>query len=438
MPQPAAIKVRVQAIVLGSSWDTKYLASRIEEMNDLYKSAGVTFEFDPNSDSEFEPTDLFQTDPTGILATNRAMQYRGKLVIYLRAGGEGIGHFSGPGEYVHIVRDGFSGGKLAHEVGHYFLLYHTFVEGLTLPEVADKIRKAVENHPVVMAALAAGEPIPDQPTGELAEDVMSVELNGDDKPQVHFPVTDTPAAIHSLPPGYTNACLPGLGFDFDVAFSNGQSRTFTFVPDQANLLGYAHDCANLPRYLSPQQVDIVRASLRVGSRAHLGRGPAWHALDDQPGPSAVAWGKGHLDLFARFPDGTVRSKSWDQARDGWWPNDIDWFNLGGQGFGVWPPAAVSFAPGRVDVFAIFKDGDVFMKSWDKVTGNWSPSDTGWFPLGGTAFAPLSVVSWGNGHLDLFARFADGTIRSKVWDKGGLGWWPSEADWFSLLPPGQLS
>ena len=436
MPPTPVLKVRVRAVVLGAAWDTKPLAACLKDVNVLYQPAGVAFEFDPAADTEFESTDLFLTDPSGVAATKRALQYRGALVIFFTD--RDLGPFSGPGEYVHLPR-GVIGdhGKVAHEIGHYFLLYHTFVEGLKLPVVAERIRSAVEADPVVAQALGSGGGVPAEPTGQIASQVMAEEMDGDNKPGIVFPVADTPAAIHELPPGYNDACLPGLSFDFDVTFSNGETRTFAFVPDQANLMGYAHSCENLPRYFSHQQIDIARASLRMGSRSHIARGSLWHSLEDQPGPAAAAWTKGHLDLFARFPDGTVRLKSWDQARDGWWPNDVDWFNLGG-GYGIWPPAAVSWGPGRVDVFAIFGDGDVWMKSWDKSTSKWSPSDQGWFPLGGKAFGPMSVVSWGKNHLDLFARFADGTIRSKVWHEAGDGWWPGDLDWFPLLTPAQLS
>jgi hypothetical protein len=42
----------------------------------------------------------------------------------------------------------------------------------------------------------------------------------------------------------------------------------------------------------------------------------------------VAWGPGHLDLFARFADGTIRNKVWDQSTSEWWPGQTDWQDIG--------------------------------------------------------------------------------------------------------------
>src|SRR5207253_2050646 len=87
-----------------------------------------------------------------------------------------------------------------------------------------------------------------------------------------------------------------------------------------------------------------------------------------------------------------------------------------------PPAAVSWAPGRLDIFGLGPDNQMFHKFFD---GTWSKD---WEPLGGRFNRPPAAVSWAPGRLDIsgfgtdhqmFHLFVDGTL-SKDWEPlGGI-------------------
>jgi hypothetical protein len=70
------------------------------------------------------------------------------------------------------------------------------------------------------------------------------------------------------------------------------------------------------------------------------------------------------------------------------------------------PAAVSWGPGRLDLFVRGTDASC---STSGTTGNrWS----GWESLGGRLTSGLAVASWGSGRLDIFVRGADAALWHK--------------------------
>jgi hypothetical protein len=87
----------------------------------------------------------------------------------------------------------------------------------------------------------------------------------------------------------------------------------------------------------------------------------------------------------------------------------DWEGLGG---GITTaPAPVSWGPGHLDVFARGGDNALWHKWW---TGSaWS----GWESLGGGITTAPAPVSWGPGHLDVFARGGDNALWHKWWRQG---------------------
>jgi hypothetical protein len=146
-------------------------------------------------------------------------------------------------------------------------------------------------------------------------------------------------------------------------------------------------------------------------------------------PEVVAWGPDHLDLFIRGTDGNILHKAWDVSTGQWWPGLQDWQDLGGQMVGA--PAAVSWGPGRVDLFARGRDGRIHNKVWESARGDWWPSRTGWQDLGGDGNGPPVAVSWGPGHLDVFAVEAGGAVLHKAWNADPGTWWPAQTDWQNL-------
>ncbi|MET0981314.1 MAG: matrixin family metalloprotease [Telluria sp.] len=144
--------------------------------------------------------------------------------------------------------------------------------------------------------------------------------------------------------------------------------------------------------------------------------------------AAVSRAPGNLDLFVIGFDNRVWSTHWSEAA-GWRP---DWFPLPGEArfdHLTQQIAAVSRAPGKLDLFVIGFDSRVWSTYWNEAAG-WRPD---WFPLpGATTFhrakQRVSVVSRAPDHLDLFAIGFDNRVRSTYWSEA-TGW---SADWF-LLP-----
>ncbi len=178
------------------------------------------------------------------------------------------------------------------------------------------------------------------------------------------------------------------------------------------------------------------------------RSKVWRASDGSWWPGQTAWldlgGRGYdvptvvarrpdiLDVFARWDDGTVRNKVWEEARGDYWPGTTTWSNLGGQAASR--PVAVWRNPHTIALFVRWIDGTVRLKVWDDARGSWWPGATEWSNLGGNTFSAPAAVARGEDHLVVYARWHDGSIRSKVWNAGTSAWWPSQTDWHSLGKP----
>ncbi len=178
------------------------------------------------------------------------------------------------------------------------------------------------------------------------------------------------------------------------------------------------------------------------------RSKVWRASDGSWWPGQAGWldlgGRGHdvptvvarrpdiLDLFARWDDGTVRSKVWEEARGVYWPGPTSWLDLGGEAASR--PVAVCRTPQTIALFVRWTDGTVRLKVWDDARGSWWPTDTEWSNLGGNSFGPPAVVARGADRLVVYARWHDGSIRTKVWNADTSAWWPSQTDWHTLGKP----
>ena len=146
--------------------------------------------------------------------------------------------------------------------------------------------------------------------------------------------------------------------------------------------------------------------------------------------AAVSRAPGNLDLFVIGFDNHVWSTFWND-RTGW---NSDWFPLPGQAVfdhNVQQIAAVTRATGNLDLFVIGFDNHVWSTFWNDRTG-WN-SD--WFPLPGRAVfdrgvQEIAAVTRATGNLDLFVIGFDNHVWSTFWNDR-TGW---NADWFPL--PGQ--
>ena len=101
--------------------------------------------------------------------------------------------------------------------------------------------------------------------------------------------------------------------------------------------------------------------------------PTPEPTEEDVHPVICSRGEGQLDMLSTGSDGQVYHRWWAQgSNDGNWS---EWSCLGGQLVG--PPTAIGSAvsPGRLDVFGVGLDGNIWQCVWDG--HNWS----GWFPQG---------------------------------------------------------
>lgn len=125
--------------------------------------------------------------------------------------------------------------------------------------------------------------------------------------------------------------------------------------------------------------------------------------------AAVSWGPGRIDQFW-VDDGTL----WHRAFEGsTWstPESLEGELVSG-------PAVTAWAPGQMEVFAVFPDGALWDRYWDGEA--WHP----WESLGGDLEVGVTPAasSWGPDRLDVFAAGRDGTTWHRWWDGSRwVGW-----------------
>jgi hypothetical protein len=114
-------------------------------------------------------------------------------------------------------------------------------------------------------------------------------------------------------------------------------------------------------------------------------------------PSAVAWARGRLDVFARDGEsGELLQKYYAGGWSGWRS-----FGLGPGGHRIGPPTVASWGPGRLDVFAVDQTtGRLLQRTHSGGWGGWV--DRGPGPAGHRLAAP-AAVSWSSGRIDVLAR-----------------------------------
>jgi hypothetical protein len=83
----------------------------------------------------------------------------------------------------------------------------------------------------------------------------------------------------------------------------------------------------------------------------------------QRSPAAVSWAPDRLDFFGVGTNGHMFQRAWTGAAFG------DWVDLGGSFQGS--PAAVSWAPDRLDFFGVGTNGHMFQRAWTGAAfGDW--------------------------------------------------------------------
>ena len=130
-------------------------------------------------------------------------------------------------------------------------------------------------------------------------------------------------------------------------------------------------------------------------------------------PTAVSWASGRIDVFARANDGNL----WHKVYNGVWNN---WENLlqpiGGM---ISDPDASSRASNQLDVFVVGLNGNLHQKTWNGTS--WS----GWTNLGKPASGALnsspSAVSLDSNRIDVFARGAGNRLYHRWWTGSWSAW-----------------
>lgn len=144
-------------------------------------------------------------------------------------------------------------------------------------------------------------------------------------------------------------------------------------------------------------------------------------------PAAVSWGPGRFDVFATGTDDTI-----------YWKSSVSTMGSPFESIGRLPasvsvvgsPAVASWGSGRIDVFVLGTDGKVYRKYYE---GGWGPNGKTavWESIGGPNVAVgqivtgPSVVSWGANRLDVFVTAKNGTVYH-LWYGGG--WGPAWESW----------
>jgi hypothetical protein len=147
-------------------------------------------------------------------------------------------------------------------------------------------------------------------------------------------------------------------------------------------------------------------------------------------PAVASWSRGRLDVFVRGTDNALHHKSFD----GEWS---DWQGLGGVLTSA--PAVTSGAPGRLDVFVRGTDNGLHRRWFDGTwtsEWDWDPrfddgrwSDWTYVAWAGVVASAPAAVSWGPGRVDLFfkgitnylahAYYENNDYLGFEWFEGGL-------------------
>ncbi|CAG5176048.1 uncharacterized protein ALTATR162_LOCUS8285 [Alternaria atra] len=158
----------------------------------------------------------------------------------------------------------------------------------------------------------------------------------------------------------------------------------------------------------------------------------------RPWISVESWGPDRLDVVGIGMDDQMYRKRFDRGDGGWKPSvDAAWEPLSGKFKQI--PAAISWSFGRLDIFGIGLNNQMYYKAWGnnrKTGGSWIVSD--WQSIEGGFKSPPVPVSWGNGRIDLFGIGMDDQMYRKVyggqWSPGG--WEPLTGKFKS--PPAAVS
>lgn len=140
-------------------------------------------------------------------------------------------------------------------------------------------------------------------------------------------------------------------------------------------------------------------------------------------PAAVSRAPGLLDVFIRDPrpgNPGIYTKAWNGSA--WVPSSTGWWYLGEPAASSNGPTVVSAGSNRLNVFTRTGDGNVWSRAWN---GSWGT----WQNIGGPAVYPVAAVSRATNLIDVFVQGPGGQVLTKAWN--GSQWLPSQSGWWNL-------
>ncbi len=139
-------------------------------------------------------------------------------------------------------------------------------------------------------------------------------------------------------------------------------------------------------------------------------------------PTVVSWAPGRLDVFARGGD----DKLWQRFSTNGGASWSDWIKpVGDNGTLASPPDASTRGPNTLDIWALGTDGNVYQLWWDGTTWN------GWLGQGRPAGPGVAggshptAISRDGTRVDVFVRGGDNKLWQRTW---------SGFDWSSWVQP----
>lgn len=190
----------------------------LQTVNQIYQPTGLQFTCDRAS-VEYEPDPIFNQETSKSLWQHRAAQHPNKLVLFFTDGDAGAPPTVRNYAYIWQATGFDHARQLAHEVGHYFHLDHTFTD-LPLTVVIEQVQERLLSRSASSDALL-----------EEAGILLNQLLDGD-----RTTVEDTPATLHD----FSAPSLP-----IQLHLDPEHTYTYHFKPDLNNLMSYAQGATQL-------------------------------------------------------------------------------------------------------------------------------------------------------------------------------------------------
>ena len=172
------------------------------------------------------------------------------------------------------------------------------------------------------------------------------------------------------------------------------------------------------------RVDVFWADGTLRRLTNSARPSRWGKVEDLGAPpgvtlrgavDAVSWAPGRFDVFARGNDNRLWHVGFDGR--GWFA----WDNPGGaSGLGS-SPSVCSWASERLDIVWLTSEGNLGHIAYVDLQYGWSLVDALGAPAGGLDGEPR-VASWGPDRLDIVARGRDQRLWHTYWDREWAGRW----------------